>query len=422
MSLRVALAYSLPIVLFSLGLALIQPTTLAYARQQHPSLFSGYLEADSTSVTPSPAVTPSPFPSPTSVDSALSGYITYQDPYNSFFVSVPEYARKRPGDRPAIFELHDTSTIMFFEKKYPSPPTKENLEDLASGILFVRLIQEGSADHFTIIQSLQQKEDLLVNATYSLRGDQKGNVRMVLKKIGNIVLGIVLITEDLPGVTSAWDTVLKTFKLVASINTPLPASSDLLPLTTSGGSMKTLPDEVRDLFPVPQGEYYRVEDFDQSLAQRGGLKALGAGRYPSDFVLRAKVTWWNAAGSVSWNKAGCGFIFRYNDKKNYYSLNWALDGNAYLERTSKGETTPIFYGYFTGRNQARGEGTLLMSVKGSQVAAFFNGKRVYRAVDSPLTGSLKNGEVGMAVFSGTSADYGTRCKMTDIELWEVKRP
>ncbi len=418
---KIAVVCVLLSFLLCVGLNPIQAAPAAStARQDGPGQHSA--RESNVAVTPPPAATPSPFPSPTSVDSALSGYTTYQDPYNSFFVSIPEYGRKRPGDRPAIFQLHDHSTLMFFEKSYLAPPTKDNLEDLANGILYVRLIQENLADHFEINQAKQQKDDYLVNADYSKGGVQQGEARLVLKTVSNLVLGILLVTSDFSEVSTDWDTVLRTYKLVASISTPLPASSDLLPLTTSSGGLKTLPDEVRDLFSVPQGEYLQVEDFDQSLAQNGGFKAFGTDRYPSDFVLRAQVSWWNAAGSVSWNKAGCGFIFRYIDKKNYYSLNWALDGNAYFQRVSKGETNNIFYGYFTGRNQSHGEGTLLMSVSGSQVATFFNGKRVYRAVDPPLTGSMKSGDIGLAVFSGTNADFGTRCKMTKVELWEVKRP
>lgn len=420
MSSRVIGTSFLLIYLTCLGLISVRPAAAAHT--QAPSHVIAQGQETAFPATLIPASTPSPFPTPTELDSVPSGFTTYQDPYNSFFVSIPESARKRPGDRPAIFQLNDHSTLMFFEKKYLAPPTKENLEDLANGILFVRIIQEGTGDRFKIQSSTVQKDDLNIKASYSMNADHQGDIRLVLKQVGNVALGILLISSDLPSVESTWDTVLRTYRLVASISTPLPASSDLVRLATSAGGLKTLPDEVRDLFPVPQGEYFRVEDFDQSLAQRAGYKTLGIGRFPSDFVLRAKVTWWNAPGSVSWNKAGCGFIFRYNDKKNFYSLNWALDGNAYLERNSKGEVTPIFYGYFTGRNQARGEGTLLMSVVGSQVASFFNGKRVLRAVDLPLTGSLKDGEIALAVFSGTNADYGTRCKMTDIELWEVERP
>jgi hypothetical protein len=420
MSPRVIVTLFLLIYLSCLGLISIQPAAAVYAHAQPQAIAPG--QETAYPATRNPAPTRSPFPTPTELDSIPSGFTTYQDPYNLFFVSIPEYARKRPGDRPAIFQIDNHSSLMFFEKKYLAPPLKENLEDLANGILFVRIIQEGTGDQFKIQSSSLLKDDLNIKASYFLKGDHKGDIRLVIKKVGTVALGILLITSDFPSIESTWDTVLRTYKLVASISTPLPASSDLVRLTTSAGGLKTLPDEVRDLFPVPQGEYFHVEDFDQSLAQRGGYKTMGTGRFPSDFVLRAKVTWWNAPGSVSWNKAGCGFIFRYNDKKNFYSLNWALDGNAYLERNSKGETTPIFYGYFTGRNQSHGEGTLLMSVVGSQVASFFNGKRVLRAVDLPLTGSLKDGEIALAVFSGTNADYGTRCKMTDIELWEVERP
>jgi hypothetical protein len=30
------------------------------------------------------------------------------------------------------------------------------------------------------------------------------------------------------------------------------------------------------------------------------------------------------------------------------------------------------------------------------------------------------GELGLTLFSGTNRDYGTRCRMTNIGLWEFK--
>ena len=33
--------------------------------------------------------------------------------------------------------------------------------------------------------------------------------------------------------------------------------------------------------------------------------------------------------------------------------------------------------------------------------------------------SLEEGELSLTLLSGTNKDYGTRCEMTNIELWEL---
>jgi len=383
---------------------------------------TGQALAPSLTVTLTPAQdgTPTPFPPPKAT--VVEGLVTYQDPFNVFFMSIPETARKKPGDRPALFQLRDGETLMFFEKKFFLPPSSDDLQDLVEALIYVRLNQEKLADRQEIVSQETKNNFLIIAATYFLQGEKQGDVRLALRTSESTVYGLMLITPDFTTAKDVWNTVTSSFKLVSAINTPLPASSDLQSLSTSGGEMKTLPDEVRDSFRVPQGEYYLVEDFDQSLAQIGAHKAMGMARYPQNFVIRTNITWWNASGSVNWSEAGCGFVFRYTDRNNYYIIYWALDGKTYLRRISKGQVLNIFDGLYNKKNQARGEATIMLSVSGAQVTAFVNNRRIYRAVDSPLKSSLTNGELGLAVFSGTSADYGTRCKMTNTELWEVKQP
>ncbi|MEI7987703.1 MAG: hypothetical protein WCI88_01585 [Chloroflexota bacterium] len=373
---------------------------------------------------PAPTAT-SRFPSPTPAKEntpPADGFVTYQDPNNLYFVSVPETAKKLPGDRPTVFQLKDNGILMIFQKEYAKIPNPDELQDLVDGILYIYLDQEKLADSHQISLSEKIQDDMIFKAKYSLAGQEKGNARFTLMKNKNVFLGIGLISPGLLENTKIWDNVIKSFKLVDSISTPVAASNELQPLSFSGGEIKTLPDAVRDIFQVSQGTYFVIDDFDYSLAQMGKYKAFGTGQYPKDFIIRSKVSWRVANGAVTWDQAGCGYVFRYMDKNNFYAIYWGLDGKTYLNRVTQGEKISVYYGFYPEKNLARGEGEIMFSISGNQINAFFNGKRVYRTVDSPLSSALASGETGLAVFSGTNADYGVRCRFSNNELWVVKQP
>lgn len=377
------------------------------------------LFASSANPRPNNQGTPSPFPTPT--QAYLKGFYTYQDPANLFFITLPETAKKLPGDRPTIFQFHDDELLMIFQKEYIVAPTISDLEDLAEGLLFVMLRQNQLADQYQLLSSVPEKDYHFITASYLTAAQQWGKAFFAFKVNGTTLLGIMYFSPS-PQAESIWNTMISSFTLVQSLNTPLPVTSGLESIAALGGEPITLPNEIRSLYRVSVGLHYRLEDYDYSLAKMGSFKAVGSGRYPKDFVIRSRVAWWTAQGGVNWKEAGCGYIFRYLDKNNYYTINWSLDGKVFLKRKMKGFETLAFEAPYPNLRQARGEGTIMLAISDNQVIAFFNDKRVFRMIDSPLTGSMKEGEVGLVVFSGTNLDYGTRCQFTATELWEVNQP
>lgn len=59
--------------------------------------------------------------------------------------------------------------------------------------------------------------------------------------------------------------------------------------------------------------------------------------------------------------------------------------------------------------------TMILVLENQWVTVFINGKKVVRFQDSSLNG----GQPGYTLASGTNKDFGTRCVITKIELWEL---
>ncbi len=52
--------------------------------------------------------------------------------------------------------------------------------------------------------------------------------------------------------------------------------------------------------------------------------------------------------------------------------------------------------------------------EGGHIIYFVNGDKVLDRQDNQLT----EGDLALTLVSGTNLDFGTRCTMTNIELWE----
>jgi hypothetical protein len=63
-----------------------------------------------------------------------------------------------------------------------------------------------------------------------------------------------------------------------------------------------------------------------------------------------------------------------------------------------------------------GEAEIMMVVYDKRVTFYIDGEKKL----SEHAGLLKPGELAMTLVSGTNKDYGTRCTMTDIDLWTFK--
>jgi hypothetical protein len=164
-----------------------------------------------------------------------------------------------------------------------------------------------------------------------------------------------------------------------------------------------------------EGRYYPLGDFDQSLAQLNYYQPFTTGRSPSDFVIRADAAWESASNTADWWNSGCGFVFRGTREGDHYMIYLGLDGYVYMLRVVDGNYAEMGSSYYGKVDLPAGEARLMLAVQGSQMAFFVNDVQVHQRNDS----RLRSGILGYTLVSGTNKDFGTRCQMTNVELWEL---
>ncbi len=58
---------------------------------------------------------------------------------------------------------------------------------------------------------------------------------------------------------------------------------------------------------------------------------------------------------------------------------------------------------------------MVLILEDQWITAIVNGKQIVHFQDTKLQG----GKFGLTLASGTNKEYGTRCTMTNVELWEL---
>ena len=163
------------------------------------------------------------------------------------------------------------------------------------------------------------------------------------------------------------------------------------------------------------GTYHSISNFDESWAQLLWYQYWSTEYSPADFVISAHTEWESASRVADWYASGCGFVFRETDENNHYLIYLALDGNVYLKAYVDGEFHELGKEYYGQIDFVQDQADVLLAVDGSQITYFINGKQVFQRENSELS----SGGLYLTVVSGTNADFGTRCQITDIELWAL---
>jgi hypothetical protein len=163
------------------------------------------------------------------------------------------------------------------------------------------------------------------------------------------------------------------------------------------------------------GTYYRMDDFEESWAQIGWYQWWETGLAPVDFVIRAHTGWESASKTPNWFDSGCGFVFREVDENNHYMIFLALDGNVYLKGYLDGIYREFGKGYAGTIDHLKGDADVMLVVEGPRITYYVNGKKVL----AREVGELDEGKLALTLVSGTNKDYGTRCTISDIEIWDL---
>ncbi len=162
-----------------------------------------------------------------------------------------------------------------------------------------------------------------------------------------------------------------------------------------------------------EGDYHQLDDFDQSMAKINYFGWWGTDYAAENFAILADVSWDVDSKSANWFNTGCGFVFSEIEDDVFHHLQLALDGNAMLSRYSGNNWNPI-------TQKRYGKPTL--PAGGANVFLVVNQKRVWFYVDEKLildasAPLIKSGKISLSLSSGTNAGFGTRCQMTNVELW-----
>ena len=160
-------------------------------------------------------------------------------------------------------------------------------------------------------------------------------------------------------------------------------------------------------------QYARLEDFEQEWAQLGWFKWWGTGYAAENFVLSADVAWQSASNTADWYTTGCGIVFSLNDEDNYHLAFLSLDGYGVVGRKAKGDLKLLAAERYGNLSTPDGDAKIMLVVDDKRVNFYVNDKLVTKVYDN----SLNEGDIALTLLSGTNKDFGTRCTMTNLELF-----
>jgi hypothetical protein len=176
--------------------------------------------------------------------------------------------------------------------------------------------------------------------------------------------------------------------------------------------------QARGMVENASGRYVRLDGFEESWAQINWYQWWDTGEAPTNFLIRARTRWESASSTANWFNTGCGFVFREKDENNHYIIYLALDGKVYLKGYVNSKYREFAEAYFAPIDRMKGEVEVALLVRGPQITYFVNGQPVLRHSNS----ELKAGSLSYTLVSGTNKDFGTRCAMSNVELWELEAP
>lgn len=161
-----------------------------------------------------------------------------------------------------------------------------------------------------------------------------------------------------------------------------------------------------------RGSYHRLPSFNETWAQIYWYQWWHTGFSPPDFVIRADAKM-DSAASYADSASGCAIVFREEGTENHYLFTVNMYGGVGLERVYKGRFTRIGSGSYGSSSVRTEELHVLLAVDGDTFSAFVDGEEMFKRTDTVLT----SGNLALSLLSGTNRGFGTKCQMTNVELW-----
>lgn len=199
--------------------------------------------------------------------------------------------------------------------------------------------------------------------------------------------------------------------------TPRPIATPNATATAQYNAMAEFVQQAADAGYIAStdGEYLQLDDYSQAWAQIGWYLWTPTGSSPKNFVLRGHMKWESASKTP--DLSGCGILFRVQADKDHYGFIVTSDGYIHFILSENGD---FHFGgkVYHGENHPAAELDFAMTAQDETFNVFVNGKRLGASYGH--TNTMLDGELAYTIVSGTNKDYGTRCKITNVELWTIK--
>jgi len=178
-----------------------------------------------------------------------------------------------------------------------------------------------------------------------------------------------------------------------------------------------------------QGKFTALKDYEKSEAKMNYFFRDDSGYTPKDFVLRADVEWESASSTANWNATGFGFVFHESEGQYFYFMKVRLDGYVDIFRVDFTKEDYVnqrwiflTQKYYGKMETPKGQAHIDLIVNKDRIYVYLNNKLAASAYDNALKSNERYGSGNLAytLSSGTNAGFGTRVKMTNVELWEIE--
>ena len=200
--------------------------------------------------------------------------------------------------------------------------------------------------------------------------------------------------------------------------TPRPTQTPNLAATERADELNA---RVQDYFDkgyltTTEGRFRELDDFSYDWAQLGWYRPFPIQDSVDNFFLSAHFKWDSAFKNS--DISGCGFIFGAQPNNDHYAV--FLDRQKVfflITDNTVGFSKPVSPTRGTGalKFDYPAEADFTLIVKDAYAYVLVNGE-VSAEYTLAQSRSSKGG-IGLTVLSGTNKDYGTRCEMTNLQLW-----
>jgi len=162
------------------------------------------------------------------------------------------------------------------------------------------------------------------------------------------------------------------------------------------------------------GSFEAIDDFNEAWAQINWYQYWPVSETDGDFMFGAHLDWSSASSTP--DVSGCGVVFGLQSNDDHYAV--VVDRGRILFLMGRGSHV-----YEVGKTSGSGRLSYGNPAEADLLVLVVN-QTAYVSVDKDVTrytlsqDQVTSGDLALTVLSGTNRDYGTRCKMSNIHLWQ----